>query len=81
MGQVLTPTLWAFLTYSSPLAEITAARTVRQNTGMLTMPMATMVGPMPLPSTAEIKIASRMEGKAKRMSIRHMMTRSVQPSK
>ena len=81
MGQVFTPTLLAFLTYSRPLAEMTAARTVRQNTGILTMPMATIVGPMPLPSTAEMNMASRMDGKANSTSITHMMTRSTTPSK
>ena len=81
MGQVFTPTLRAFSTYSKPLAEMTEARTVRAKTGMLTIPMATMVGTRPRPSTVEIRMARRMEGKAKRMSIRHMMTRSTQPSK
>ena len=40
IAPVLTPTLRALATYSSPLAEMTEARTVRANTGMFTMPMA-----------------------------------------
>lgn len=39
MAPVLTPTDLAFWTYSRPLAEMTEARTVRANTGILTMPV------------------------------------------
>ncbi len=68
------------MTYSRSRSPITAARTVRETTGVNSAPMAMMMIAVPLPSSDRIRIEVMMIGSASRTSISRMMTSSVSPS-
>ncbi len=77
-----TPTASAAVTYSSWVTLNTVDRIRRANTGMLTIPMAIIPLSRPGPSMATIAMASKIPGKARRMSIARITTAetSVPPS-
>ena len=67
------------MTYSRSRSPMTAARTVRDTTGVNSAPMATMMIAVPLPSSERIRIEVMMIGSASSTSMSRMMISSVMP--